>query len=116
MRRFSQSIHVNPETTEGVEILSVLLAVPAYERGALVRGVLAAHIRRAARTRYPGLTPKTPGEVADVLAQRAARRPRRRRPSLSVAPPDPVALSTRDAPPTDPEALDLEARLDQLQF
>ena len=116
MRRFSQSIHVNPETKEGLEILSVLLTLPPYRRAALLRTVLAKHLRRAAHDQYPGVTPKTHTEVLALLAHRASRPSRRTTPLPPGPPPDPVPCPSVDGPVDVPEALDLDARLDRLQF
>lgn len=116
MRRVVQSIHVNPETEEGQEILSVLLAVPPYQRGALLRTILFDHIRSAALRRWAGIKPKTPEEMRELLANRPTTHapgrptPRRLPPSGLVLP------SSIDRPPDAPNALDIEARLDQLQF
>lgn len=113
VRRFAQSIYLNPETREGLEILSVLLSLPPYRRAALVRTVLAEHLRRAAHEEYPAITPKTYPETVDMLANREARASRR--PSVPPARP-PTPSLTSDAPRDTPETLDLDARLDQLQF
>lgn len=115
VRRFSQSIHLNPETRDGLEILSVLLALPPYRRAALVRTVLAEHLRRAAHDQYPAITPKTHPEIVDMLASRAARASRRT--SVPPArPPAPGSIHSSDAPQDTLETLDLDARLDQLPF
>ena len=115
VRRFSQSIHLNPETKEGLEILSVLLALPPYRRAALLRTVLAEHLRRAALDQYPGVTPKTRTEIVELLARRTSRVSQRRTP-VPAPRPDPVPFSSVDTPRDAPETLDLDARLDRLQF
>ncbi len=113
VRRFSQSIYLNPETREGLEILSVLFSLPPYRRAALVRTVLAEHLRRAAHEQYPAITAKTYPETVDMLANRGSRTARR--PSVPTARP-PTPSPTSDAPRDARETLDLDARLDQLQF
>lgn len=115
VRRFSQSIHLNPDTREGLEILSVLLALPPYRRAALVRTVLAEHLRRAAHDQYPAITPKTHPEIVDMLASRAALASRRTSLPPARAPAS-GPIHSSDAPQDAPETLDLDARLDQLQF
>lgn len=112
--RFSQSIHLNPKTREGMEILSVLLAVPPYQRGILLRTILFEHIRSAAHNRYPGVNPKTNEEIQEILVKRPSGRSRRIQPVPRAA--SPGLFSSIPAPQEVPADLDIDARLDQLNF
>ncbi len=116
MEQFSQSIHLNPATEKGQEILSVLLAVPRYQRGDLIRTILFGHIRDTAMRLWPGMQSKTPEDIKDTLAGRPAKRSRR--PVRSASEPtstwaQEASVELSEVPPND---VDIEARLDTLVF
>lgn len=92
----------------------MLLAVPPYQRGALLRAILFDHLRRAALGRWPGIKPKTPDEMKGVLAARRSGRSRAIPGRVPLS--GPVPFSSVQGPVEAPDGLDLEARLDELRF
>ncbi len=116
MRRFSQSIHVNPHTEEGQKILSGLLAVPSYSRGRLIRNVLARHIRDVACQLWPGLSVKTQEQLEHCLTPKASRPASRARPDARVPITASALIPPQDSPMPQNGDEDLDARLDRLNF
>lgn len=116
MRQFSQSIHLKPDTKEGCEILSVVLAIPPRQRGALVRAVLAEHIRSSAQRWWPGLLPKTDEEIKEYLANRPTPRSSRRITVPYRGFREPIERPVNSDPGESLQALDVDATLDRLRF
>lgn len=117
MSTYCQSVHLTDNTKEGREILSVLLAIPRYQRSALIRAVLLEHLKDAARQRWPGWEPKTAEELQTLLTARPQSCLSRRSTARVGTPRSPLLWPSPATATVDPgPAEDIEVRLNRLDF